>query len=443
VALSLYREALTPLRESFGTVHPHLGLAYNGIGILYSSRGELKHAMSSFYDALASYGVRSRSDNEMAVKKRGQQNSSTSRPDVFFVWVNVAGLHMEKKEWQLALRSYLKAHSAFSCLDDDEKTYLQKIGPRRLMRHALTLSKGRSFSFEDNDTLLASVLQNIGKAQSMLHQYGKAIETLEEALRIHQVVAMRAGAGKKHANSSLSQDMARILENLGEVQMISGDLTGAFSRYVESLNLIRANKQHADNDSNSIEEALVLGAIGQLHLKKSEYAEAKVVLKECMRMFEKIGVPPNNHKINEIRSCLVDSELALMQNATATLAGQRREISSIPYNDKALAIDEIADGYKFKGDYCGAIWFYSEALAIRRRRAEHKLSSGGRKDTSEIVDVGRTISNIAQLRRERREFGAAKILFDEAKILFRSVGLSSSHPFYRDLVQEIEVMRKM
>ena len=127
----------------------------------------------------------------------------------------------------------------------------------------------------------------------------------------------------------------------------------------------------------------------------------------------------------------------MMQNSTSTLAGQRRVISSVPYEDKALAVDEIADGYRNSGDYSGAIWFYSEALAIRRRRLEK------RKDSSEIVDVGRTLSNIAQLRRERREFEAAKILFDEAKQLYTSVGLSVGHPFYRDLAQEIEVMRKM
>ena len=276
----------------------------------------------------------------------------------------------------------------------------------------------------------------------MLHKYGQAIETLEEALRIHQVVAMRTTGSKKGAKeaSSSSQDVARILENLGEVQMISGDLTSAFSSYVKSLNLLRANKQV---DDASIEVALVLGAIGKVHLKKGEYSEAKVVLKESMRSFEKIGVPPNNRRINEIRSCLVDSELALIQTATTTLAGQRREISSVPYVDKALAIDEIADAYRNKMDYSGAIWFYSEALVIRRRRAEQRLSSSGRRDSSELVDIGRTISNIAQLRRDRREFGAAKVLFDEVKQLYRSVGLSTSHPFYRDLSMEIEVMRKM
>merc|ERR1712127_585694 len=132
-----------------------------------------------------------------------------------------------------------------------------------------------------------------------------------------------------------------------------------------------------------------------------------------------------------------------MQNATSTLAGQRREISSVAYVDKALAVDEVADAYKSSGDYAGAIWFYSEALALRRRKVEQLSFSGNDGARSgEIVDVGRTISNIAQLRRERREFGAAKILFEEARELYQSVGLSANHPFYRDLSHEIEVMRK-
>lgn len=158
----------------------------------------------------------------------------------------------------------------------------------------------------------------------------------------------------------------------------------------------------------------------------------------------KKGVPPNNHRINEIRSCLVESELALMQSATSTLAGQRREISSVPYVDIALAIDEIADAYKNRGDYTDAIWFYSEALELRRRKVEQLPSSSnsGTRDAG-IVDVGRSISNIGCLRRERREFGAAKILFEEARELYLSVGLATNHPFYRDLLHEIEVMRKM
>lgn len=277
MALSLYQEALMPLRESFGEVNPHLGLACNCLGILYSSRGEFKQAMSSFYDALSSYGVRSRANNRVATEN-GQQTSS--RPEVFFVWINVGGLHMMKTEWHLALRSYLKAHSAFRCLNDEEKRRLQMIVPTHLMRYGLTLSKGRS-SFDDSDTLVAAVLHNIGKAQSMLHQYGKAIETFEEALRVHQVVAMRTDG-----NTNSSRDVARILENLGEIEMISGDLTSAFSRYVESLSVLRSSP-HVDD--SSIEVALVLGAIGQVHLKKGEYTEAKVVLKESMRMFEKLG----------------------------------------------------------------------------------------------------------------------------------------------------------
>ena len=283
MALSLYQEALMPLRESFGKVNPHLGLVCNCLGILYSSRGELKQAMSSFYDALSSYGVRSRTDNRMT-GENGQQTSC--RPQVFFAWINVGGLHMMKSEWHLALRSYLKAHSAFRCLDDEQKKSLQMIGPRQLMRHALTLSKGHT-SFDDSDTLVASVLHNIGKAQSMLHQYGKAIETLEEALRIHQVVAIRTpGNMQAFASSNSSQDVARILENIGEVQMVSGDLTSAFSRYVESLNLLRSSTHVEDT---STEVALVLGAIGKVHLKKGEYTEAKIVLKESMRMFEELG----------------------------------------------------------------------------------------------------------------------------------------------------------
>lgn len=282
MALSLYREALMPLRESFGTVNPHSGLANNCIGILYSSKGEVKHAMSSFYDALASYGVRRRAGNDTEAK----DENFSSHPDVFFVWVNVGCLHMSKKEWQLALRSYLKAQSAFRCLSDEEKRHLPPVASSRLMKNALALSTTR-FDNEDMiraDILFASLLQNIGKAQSMLHRFGNAIDSLEEALQIHQVFMLRTAGTKQDLYSY--KDMARILENLGDIFMVSGDLTSAFTRYIESLNLLRSS---AHVGHSSIEIALVLGGIGQVHLKKGEYSEAKVVLKESMRMFEKIG----------------------------------------------------------------------------------------------------------------------------------------------------------
>lgn len=153
-------------------------------------------------------------------------------------------------------------------------------------------------------------------------------------------------------------------------------------------------------------------------------------------------MPPNNRRINSIRSCLVDSELALIQNATSTLAGQRCEVSAIPYQDKALAIDELAGGYRNSGDTSAAIWFYSEALDMRRRKVD-ELTSLGIVEDSEIVDVGRTLSNIAQLRRDRREFGAAKVLFDGARGCYRRVRLSPEHPFCRDLIHQVELMRRI
>jgi len=420
-ALALYEESLIPFRESYGNVHSNLGLTYNSIGIIHCMNGDTELAIEAFYNALAGYGVRSKGDEEA----KGQ-----SRPDVFFVWLNVGDLHMDSTEWQLALRSYQKAHSAYKSLGEKEKSFLKKIGPKMLMRPAMPFSK--SVYFDDNESLLASVLQNIGKAQSILHQYGKAIETLEEALRIHQVIEMRGNG----LGASTSRDVARLLENLGEVHMACGNLTSAKEHYVKSLNILRSNKTIHDS---SIEVALVLGAIGRVHLKQGEYSEAKVVLKECMRTFEKLGVPPNNRKTNEIRSSLVDAELALMQNSSTTLASQRREISGIEYKERALACDELADTYRNSGDLSVAIWFYSEALTVRRDKVV-KLS-GARKD-AEIVDVGRTLSNIAHLRRQRREFEACKILLEEAKKLYSDIGLSPNHPFYKDLIQDIETLRR-
>jgi tetratricopeptide (TPR) repeat protein len=419
-ALGLYQESLMAFSESNGD--PNLGLAHNSIGIIYATKGESGLAMTSFYNALAGYGVRA---------KDADTSKGETHPDVAFVWINVGDLHMEKKEWQLALRSYLKAHSALRSMDKNQRSALYKIGPKRMARNLLSRSKS---GYEDGDALLAFILQNIAKAQSMLHKYGKSIEILEEALRIHRIIEMRCKeVGRVNG---WWKEIARILENLGEVQLASGNITSAFDCYVESLKRLRSN---GDNKNNGIEVALVLGAIGHLHLKRGEYAEAAVVLKECMRSFETIGVPQNNRRYKEVRSSLVDAELALMQNTSSTLARQRMEISDFKYQDRALACDEIADAYKNKDDSIAAIWFYSEALSIRRE--ELKTAKRGLKD-SYLVDIGKTISTIAELRQRRREFEAARILLDEAKQFYKSVGLSEEHPFYRDLTDKIESLRK-
>lgn len=159
-----------------------------------------------------------------------------------------------------------------------------------------------------------------------------------------------------------------------------------------------------------------------------------------LRLFNCEGVPINNRRIKEIRSFLVDAELALIQNKTSTLAGQGQDTSNIKYDDRAVAIDEIADMYKNKGDFCGANWFYTEALDLRRRKTQQL--SGSRK-ACEIVDIARTICNIAQMRTQCREFEAAGILFEEAKLIYHTVGMPRDHPFYKDYLKCVSQMRRM
>jgi len=413
---------LTSLRETFGDVNPDLALANNSIGIIFALKNDTKNAMNFFYDALVGYGVKSRADEE--------QFTTPVSPDVFFVWINVGDLHSVKNEWQLALRSFQKACTSFRSLNKRQKDYLRNIGPRRMMR--LATSKSRT-SFDDDETFLSSVLQKIGKAQCMLQKYGKSAETLQEALRIQKVLAMRCGG----VSSNCTREIARVLGNLGEVQMLSGDLTSSLQSYLQSLDVLRSS----GCGDESIEVALVLGAIGQLHLKRRCYAEAIVTLQHCMRIFGSNGVPDDNIRIKGIRSILIDAELALKQNKTSTLAGQVRDSPDVQYDDRALAVDEIANTYKNKGDYCGAIWLYTEALEIRRKKTL-TLTEEAQK-VCESVDIGKTICNIAQMRSLRGEFEAASILFDEVKQIYHAARLPEEHPLYKDYLDQLSIMRKM
>lgn len=64
-----------------------------------------------------------------------------------------------------------------------------------------------------------------------------------------------------------------------------GDLTSSLQSYLQSLDVLRSS----GCGDESIEVALVLGAIGQLHMKRRCYAEAIVTLQHCMRIFDSNG----------------------------------------------------------------------------------------------------------------------------------------------------------
>ena len=146
------------------------------------------------------------------------------------------------------------------------------------------------------------------------------------------------------------------------------------------------------------------------------------------------GVPEDNIKIKGIRSNLVDAELALKRN-TSTLAGEGQDNLHVEYDDRAVAIDEIANTYKNKGDYIGAIWLYTEALEFRRTKAQTTHKSA--------VDIGRTICNIAQMRSLRGEFEAAAILFDEVDRIYNSGRLPEGDPVYNEYLDQLRSMRNM
>ena len=145
-------------------------------------------------------------------------------------------------------------------------------------------------------------------------------------------------------------------------------------------------------------------------------------------------MPDDNIRIKVIRSNLVDAELALKQN-TPTIAGQGEDNPNAEYDDRAVAIDEIAIAYKNKGDYSGAIWLYSEALDFRRKKTQTTRKS--------IVDIGRTICSIAQMRSLRGEFEAAGVLFDEVDRIYNSVQLPRDNPVYKDYLDHLSCMRNM
>ena len=320
--------------------------------------------------------------------------------------------------------------------------------------------------------LLASVLRNVGRVHGSSGRAGKAVEALEEALRIHRVAGMRTGGPAP--SSASSREVARILGNLAEVHLLGGDLTSARDRYVESLGLLRSLEGAGDEreegrnarrrrqnqgrrdrppPSRGVEIALVLGGIGEVHRLRGEHDECRVVLGECMRAFEGAGVPHDNARVAEARSRLVDAELASARCGGGGTASGAVGFAGL---ERARAVDALAEGYRACGDVRSALWFYAESLTVRRRA----LSSLGRSalvsstddeddDDGEdklarvAVDVAYTLSRIGQIKRDGGEFAAAGILFDEAGETLAGAGVPDGHGAFRDLMAEVERMRNM
>ena len=248
------------------------------------------------------------------------------------------------------------------------------------------------------------------------------------------------------------------------MHLLGGNLTSSLESYLQSLNILRSSGY---NDE-AIEVALVLSAIGQIHLKKGSFVEATVTLQQCMRILDsngkifffvrlldtfvggmltdassqRAGVPDDNDRIRGIRSILVDAELAFMQNKASNMVGQEQDNSNANHADRVVAVDKIADTYKSKGDYSSAIWFYTEALESRRKMAD-RLTLGQQASESVEIDIGRTICNIARMRCLRGEFQAAGILFDEVDLIYQFTNLRKDHPFYKEYLDQLSMMRNM
>ena len=69
------------------------------------------------------------------------------------------------------------------------------------------------------------------------------------------------------------------------MHLLGGNLTASLETYLQSLNILRSSGY---NDE-AIEVALVLSAIGQVHLKKGCFVEATVTLQQCMKIFDSNG----------------------------------------------------------------------------------------------------------------------------------------------------------
>jgi adenylate cyclase len=199
-------------------------------------------------------------------------------------------------------------------------------------------------------------------------------------------------------------DGARIdvLSHLGDVLELSGKWNDAFNRYGEARAL-------AATSGSPAQRAAIAGAIGDLHRKRGEFAEAEVWLRRARQENAEIG--------NE-------EGVALMLHLEATLAAQMGNFArASELYRQALAIRErVGDEAgaaktlnnlgivaRSQGDVDAALVLYECSLAIRRRLNDRR-------------EIANSLNNLGFTLRYRKEFGRARELLEESVQMNRTVG---------------------
>ncbi len=193
-----------------------------------------------------------------------------------------------------------------------------------------------------------------------------------------------------------------VLARFSEVLELAGRWTEAFARY-------RETREQAETNGLPVQRAAMAGAIGDLHRKRGEFAEAETWLVLARRENEELGNAAGVAHILHLEGTMFaqTGRFAQAGDLYQQALDQREQLGDEAGAAKTL--NNLGIVARAQGQIDSALGHYERSLAIRRRLNDRR-------------EIANSLNNLGFIHRFRREFDRAQLLLEESVLINRSVG---------------------
>ena len=243
--------------------------------------------------------------------------------------------------------------------------------------------------------------------------------------------------------------LAHTLYCMGEVQEIRGKYPEALKLFSDALQLrLESDATRSVNRINMVHCAMALCGIGNVHMRRGEFNDAKLGFQEAVKYLEGHGVPEEHELFRMVKSRLkaaVDEKPLL---GCSSWSDESTESGPSPKkSDRATELEKKCQEQMEAKDYDEAIKTLAAALAIRRRKLTKKqkaglasspVSNGRTVYLKEREAVADTLGMFALVLSRKGETKQASMLIKEAIRMHTTNGFADDHESVKKLKQQLE-----